>query len=152
MTTGPADSGTQQARKAMHPFQKSGLGIAPFRCVGVSENVYSTGGGHSQPGGTCDYCGTGIRWEFHIESSDGKEFDVGCDCVAKTYREYGGEIANFRKVRLEHARQRRAAGAAVRREARKQAWEAQRAIWAAERQETTAAWREEHANLIADIE
>ena len=135
----------------MHPFQKSGLGTAPFRCIGVQENVYVSGG-HSQAGGSCDYCGTGIRWEFLIASNDGRQFKVGCDCVEKTYREYGVEVENFRAIRLEHARQRRQAGAQVRREARKQAWEAQRAIWALERQEATAAWREENADLIARIE
>lgn len=136
----------------MHPFQKSGLGTAPFRCVGVQENVFVMPGGYAKAGGSCDYCGTGIRWEFLIRSADGKNFKVGCDCVEKTYREYGVEVENFRAVRLEHARQRREAGAKVRREARQQAWEAQRAIWAAERQEATAAWREEHADLIARIE
>jgi hypothetical protein len=137
---------------SMHPFQKSGLGIAPFRCVGVSENVFVMPGGHSKAGGSCDYCGTGIRWEFLIESADDKTFKVGCDCVAKTYREYGEEVANFRAVRLSHARELRAAGAEVRRQARQKAWDAQRAIWAQERQEATAAWRDEHADLIARIE
>lgn len=135
----------------MHPFQKSGLGLAPFRCVGVQENVYVSGG-YAQAGGSCDYCGTGIRWEFLIRSADNRNFKVGCDCVEKTYREYGVEVENFRAIRLEHARQRRQAGAQARREARQQAWEAQRAIWAAERQEAGAAWREEHAELIARIE
>jgi hypothetical protein len=135
----------------MHPFEKSGLGTAPFRCVGVQENVYVVGG-HAQAGGSCDYCGTGIRWEFLIRSADNRTFKVGCDCVEKTYREYGVEVEGFRAIRLEHARQRRQAGAQARREARQQAWEAQRAIWAAERQEAGAAWREEHAELIARIE
>lgn len=33
----------------------------------------------------CDYCSNGIMNVFVIKSSDGKEFKVGCDCVAKTY-------------------------------------------------------------------
>lgn len=69
----------------VHPFEKAGLGRAPFAFVAMRENVYSACPGHSQPGGTCDYCGTGIMYECVIESSDGKRFVVGSDCVRKTY-------------------------------------------------------------------
>lgn len=75
----------------IHPFEKAGLGKAPFRCVGVENRVgpINLGGGMTsgapgQPMGTCDYCGTGIANCFHIVSSDGKRFIVGCDCVART--------------------------------------------------------------------
>lgn len=136
----------------MHPFQKSGLGEAPFKCIDVQENVFVMPDGSTKAGGSCDYCGTGIRWEFFIASSDGKTFKVGCDCVEKTYRQYGVEVENFKAIRLEHARQRRQAGAQVRREARQKAWEAQREIWKQERLEATAEWRNENAALIARLE
>ena len=136
----------------MHPFQKSGLGQAPFKCIGVQENVFAMPDGSTKGGGSCDYCGTGIRWEFLIASDDGRSFKVGCDCVEKTYKQYGVEVENFRAIRLEHARQRRQAGAQVRREARQKAWDEQRAQWKAERLEATAEWRNENAALIARLE
>lgn len=136
----------------MHPFQKSGLGQAPFKCIGVQENVFVMPDGSTKGGGSCDYCGTGIRWEFLIASDDGRGFKVGCDCVEKTYKQYGVEVENFRAIRLEHARQRRQAGAQVRREARQKAWDEQRAQWKAERLEATAEWRNENAALIARLE
>ena len=71
----------------LHPFESAGLGQAPFRCVGVRENVYSACPGHVQAGGSCKYCGQGIRYECVIQSSDGKTFVVGMDCVRKVYRE-----------------------------------------------------------------
>jgi hypothetical protein len=111
-----------------HPFEKAGLGQAPFRCVGVTENVFMLPGGESKAGGCCDYCYTGIRYEFHIESADDKHFKVGCDCVRKT-----GMVAGFREVRAKHAREKRQAGAAIRREARQAEWAAQRAQMAADR-------------------
>lgn len=67
----------------VHPFERAGLGSAPFRFLGMRENVYSACPGHSQPGGTCDYCGTGIRYECVIGSADGRKFVVGTDCVRK---------------------------------------------------------------------
>lgn len=72
----------------IHPFEKAGLGIAPFRFVGMSEKVYvACQGAPEQPAGTCDYCSTGIRYCCHIVSADGKEFIVGQDCVRKTDRD-----------------------------------------------------------------
>lgn len=68
----------------IHPFERAGLGIAPFRCTGVEEKVY---GPCNQPAGTCDYCGNGIKYVYHVRSSDGKEFGVGCDCIRKVDRE-----------------------------------------------------------------
>jgi hypothetical protein len=73
---------------AIHPFERAGLGSAPFRCVGSYESKYQAcHGAPIQPGSSCDYCGQGIMTVFRINSADGKEFKVGCDCVAKTARE-----------------------------------------------------------------
>lgn len=69
-----------------HVFESAGLGKAPFILTGIRENVYRAANGHCQPGGTCDYCSTGIRWEFHIQSADGHRSKVGCDCILKLER------------------------------------------------------------------
>ena len=82
----------------VHPFEKAGLGKAPFRCVGMSENWYVTGNGsHRQPGGCCEYCGTGILYEYTIKDSEGKTFVVGSDCVEKTDK----ELTDFKRVKRE---------------------------------------------------
>lgn len=115
----------------MHPFEKAGLGKAPFRCVAVTQNWYSAAPGHLQPGGSCDYCGTGIAYEYHIESAAPGRFKVGCDCVWKTY---GGdkkaadvEVEGFKEQRRELARVRREAGRAERKASREALWAAERA-------------------------
>lgn len=107
----------------MHPFEKAGLGTAPFRCVGVYKNVYCAGvGAPVQPGGSCDFCGTGIMYEYQIKSADGRRFKVGCDCVRRT----GGEshVAGIRAERLKLAREQRS----LKREARQTEWKAQREV------------------------
>ena len=69
----------------IHVFQRAGLGLAPFRVSGFTKITYQAcPGAPVQPGGSCDYCGTGIMYACLIQSSDGKQFKVGCDCVAKT--------------------------------------------------------------------
>jgi hypothetical protein len=76
-------AGTAQAWT--HAFEKAGLGLYPFHCDGFTKNVYTSHpGAPEQPGGSCDYCGTGIMLEFHIVSKDGRRFKVGSDCVCKT--------------------------------------------------------------------
>ena len=137
-----------------HPFEKAGLGIAPFSCTGVSENVFSLPDGTSKAGGCCDYCGTGIRWEFWIKGSiaGARQFRVGCDCVAKT----GWNIDGFEKVRADHTRARREAGAEKRAEKKREArktWieeqNADRAIW---REAATKAWREANSALASRMD
>lgn len=129
-----------------HPFEQQGLGKAPFKCVGVTENVFTMPDGSSKAGGACDYCGTGIRWEFWIKGVEGK-FKVGCDCVAKT----GWSVDGFEKVRAEHTRARRQAGAQSRKVAREERFAAERAERRAEKLEATAAWREYNAVLVAQL-
>ena len=130
----------------IHPFEKAGLGKAPFSCTGVSENVWENGDGTTKGGGVCDYCGTGIRWEFWIKGSiaGAKQFKVGCDCVAKT----GWGIDRFLEVRAEHTRARRQAGAQKRRESRQAQLAAERAQKATERLEATQAWRDANSALV----
>lgn len=114
----------------IHPFERAGLGVAPFRCVGVERRVGPIKqlvtmngvqveveiGAPGQPMGCCDYCHTGIADCFIIRSSDGKRFVVGCDCVAKTEKEFSDVALGFRKVKLEHDRAKRAEKTAARRE------------------------------------
>jgi len=67
---------TTKPRDLIHVFEAAGLGIAPFTFAGEVDNGKVTT--------TCDYCGTGIRYEEIIRDSKGKTFKVGCECVRKT--------------------------------------------------------------------
>lgn len=91
--------------QAIHAFELAGLGKAPFRCVGARENWFTIPGcpEATKPGGTCDYCSTGIAYEYVIRSADGREFVVGCDCVLKT-----DDRGLIDAVKLEQRRQRQA--------------------------------------------
>jgi hypothetical protein len=79
----------------VHVFTRSKLGLAPFRCIGVYQDigpkVISHQGGVTtmigSPGqamGVCAHCGTGIADCYQIKSADGKSFVVGSSCVEKT--------------------------------------------------------------------
>ena len=63
----------------LHPFEVRGLGQSPFHYAGFEVMATKEG----QPAGTCDYCSTGIKYAAIIQSSDGKRFVVGCECVRK---------------------------------------------------------------------
>jgi len=67
----------------VHAFTESGLGKAPFTLVGMRENAFSIGDGNTKAGGSRDHCGTGIRWEFVVRSSDGKTSTVGSSCIRR---------------------------------------------------------------------
>jgi hypothetical protein len=83
------------AEVGMHVFERAGLGKAPFRCIGFAEVVYQAHpDAPRQPGGSCDYCGTGIMLQCKIKSADGRVFKVGSDCVAKT--DDAGLIRSFK--------------------------------------------------------
>jgi hypothetical protein len=75
---------TTTTTELIHPFERAGLGKAPFTCLGVAENKFDLGNGHTKPGGCCRFCYTGILYEYLIISSDNKRFVVGCECVKKT--------------------------------------------------------------------
>jgi hypothetical protein len=93
-----AVSCAERERGMMHPFEKAGLGKAPFRFVGMAqqdrlygqvilnrEEYEKTGIAlTTTPGGTCAFCGTGIIRMYDILSADGKRFHVGCECVNRT--------------------------------------------------------------------
>lgn len=92
-----------------HVFQAAGLGLAPFKYVGLSEGA-----------ATCDYCGTPLRYRYTVRSADGREFIVGSDCILKTgdaglVKAYRGSPEYKRKAR--EARERKAAKLVARWEA-----------------------------------
>lgn len=103
----------------VHPFEESGLGKAPFRCIGMSEKVYvAYPGAPAQASGTCDHCGNGIRYCYHVQSADRREFVVGCDCVLKLNRADNRLVSEVDKLRKQFEAKQRAEkrGARVARE------------------------------------
>ena len=95
---------TTVSENTVHPFEKAGLGKAPFHFVGLTENFIVHPDGSTQAAGCCDYCHTGIRNEYHIRSTDGNEFVVGCDCVEKLDRADNRLVADV--VAAKNARER----------------------------------------------
>lgn len=72
---------------AVHPFEEAGFGRAPYRFDGVTRNWFvACPGDPGKPGGSCDFCGAGIAYEYWVKSADGRRFKVGCDCIAKLAR------------------------------------------------------------------
>lgn len=77
-----------------HIWTEAGLGQAPFRVVrletredraGIESERKSNGQTYTTNHcTTCDACGTAIYNAYHIQSSDGRRFKVGCDCLEKT--------------------------------------------------------------------
>ena len=57
----------------LHPFERRGLGSAPFRFVGLRREQ-----------GNCAYCGRLIAWSCRVADADGREAVVGTDCVQRT--------------------------------------------------------------------
>lgn len=102
-TNNPEEVGTK-----IHAFERAGLGKAPFRFVRFEVRKYQAcPGAPIQPGTCCDYCMTGIMGVYWIRSVDGREFKVGCDCVAKT-----GDAGLLKKVSAAKAKHNRELAAA----------------------------------------
>ncbi len=55
-----------------HPFERHGLGRAPFRLVRCER---------CEPMATCNFCNHAIRWAFHCEGADRRSFVVGRECI-----------------------------------------------------------------------
>lgn len=69
---------------ALHPFERAGLGKAPFRFVGMTVSKFQAAPGEPvRAGSSCDYCPSAIMKVYWIQSADGREFKVGCECVRK---------------------------------------------------------------------
>jgi hypothetical protein len=98
----------------VHPFERAGLGLAPFRYVGMvhqetsyGQAVIGTIGGipvTTQPGGSCDFCGHYIVDMFQVESADGKRFKVGCDCIHKVNQVAGSDVVDVDRKKAAIAR------------------------------------------------
>jgi hypothetical protein len=80
----------------IHPFEAAGLGKAPFRFNGIIERDYN-----GQPGGHCHFCANGIRYCYRIESADGHQHEVGCECIRKLDRDCIINASEFEKARLD---------------------------------------------------
>ena len=112
----PTGSGGLSLGDTMHPFEKAGLGLAPFRFVDFyvkrgpikienRDGTTTQVGAPGQPMGTCQYCYQGIANICVIESADGRRSEVGCDCVKKVGdKGLGREVG---RVKREHERKRR---------------------------------------------
>ncbi len=95
--------------EVVHPWERDGLGKAPFKLLGeVHQDVTGDGmrvigsvGGcriETKPGGTCAVCGQYILAMFNIESADGNRFHVGSDCVTKVGTASPKLVAKVKKI------------------------------------------------------
>lgn len=62
-----------------HLFQVRGLGKPPYSVAMVRDR--------GDLESFCDYCGTSIRYEYWLDSSDDQHFKVGSDCIHLTFDE-----------------------------------------------------------------
>jgi hypothetical protein len=100
------------ATEYSHPFERAGLGAAPYRLVGIREALFvAHPGAPAKPGASCDYCGTAIVDVFMLRAADGREFKVGCDCVEKASRKGDRILTDVQKAVREVRRERAAAKA-----------------------------------------
>jgi hypothetical protein len=68
----------------IHAFELAGLGKAPYIFKGTEEKISKpTPDSPGKPGGTCQFCSTGISTCYHLEAADGKRFYVGSSCINK---------------------------------------------------------------------
>ncbi len=79
-----------------HPFEKSGLGQAPFRATSF-EHVAGTGN-------SCDHCGRHITNLNYVKSADNKVFVVGSSCIERTGDEKLTDAIRAEKKKYEQAR------------------------------------------------
>lgn len=139
--------------KSVHPFEKSGLGTAPFYCVGMCEIPSPSLAAHNPTAymmamadlprdlsvGSCAYCGMGIKYNFIINGATGRRFVVGSECVNRT-----GDAGLVKSVKGERSRVAR-----EKRDLRRsQAAAERRAAYEAERKARAATFAASHADLI----
>lgn len=76
---------TTTATDTRHPFERRGLGPAPYRLVGAETKLFRIPGveGSTKPGASCDYCATAITQVYWVKAADGRRFKVGCECIRK---------------------------------------------------------------------
>lgn len=127
--------------KQMVPtFEAKGLGVAPFTFVGFEEKVFSIPGEYSKAGGTCQLCGTPIRFCYWFQDATGKRFYVGSTCVGK--HEKLTNVSAYAKAKREHDRK-------VREEKRMQEFRAEEAKWEAAKAEYESIMNSDWAKSVA---
>ena len=129
----PYIAGMQNEPK-MHPFERSGLGVGPFRCIAAvslpspslaekNPQAYQNAMRDLPRGvglGTCAHCGLALINNFIIESADKHRFSVGCECVHKTGDKALGDAVAIAAARLQRDKRRAKAEAA--RKVQHEAW------------------------------
>lgn len=101
--------------------------FSQFRIIGWHEAVFDNGDGTTKAGGTCDYCGTGIRYVATIQGPQGGTCRIGQTCAERvgiSKREWR-EAREFHLMNTPEAKARRKAAAEAR-ETEAQAAEARR--------------------------
>ena len=120
----------------IHPFEAAGMDIGPYKWIGMWSHpshelaeanpaAYSNALANQPRNidggcGTCRHCGMAIIHNHIIESSTGKRFAVGCDCVRKTGDKSIGDMAKVAEARRIAESRRQLADA--RREQQRQRW------------------------------
>jgi hypothetical protein len=128
----------------IHPFEEHGFGKAPYRFDGVTRNWFcACPGDPGKPGGSCDFCGQGIAYEYWVISADGRKFKVGCDCIAKLARKDNVAFAGDTLARD--------ADIARRRLERERRFERQQAALAAQRAQFSAWYSEDRKTHAATL-
>ena len=139
--------------KTLHAFEKSGLGTAPFYCVGMCEIPSTSLAEHNPTAyamamadlprdlsiGSCAYCGMGIKYNFIVKGATGRRFVVGSECVNRT-----GDAGLVKAVKGERTRIARE----KRDMRRSQAAAERKAAYEAERKARAAAFEASHADMI----
>lgn len=99
-----------------HPFERT-IGLGPYRIVGFfalvlpSEANQGRNNFHLAPKtergcGTCAHCGTGIINNFIVETSDGKRYPIGSDCIEKVGLPVQ-ELTKMKRIERERAKKQR---------------------------------------------
>lgn len=121
-----------------HPFTRAGLGVAPFHVVTMFEAVWrACVGAPLIASGSCDACGTSIRWVYVVVDARGRRSHVGSDCALKADRELGAGCKAALRAHRAELRDRAT---------RAERQEAQERVAAA-----AAAWRQAHPDLAAAL-
>jgi len=91
-----------------HIFEKQGLGQSPYTYLFCQDT--------GKASTSCQYCGTGIRYQYWLKSKDGRQFFVGSDCIYKSGD--AGLISKVKQLKSEQAKQKRIAKNQAKAEAR----------------------------------
>lgn len=144
------------ANETLHPFELSGMGRAPFKCVGVysfpSPSLAEQNPAAYQAAiqamprgyrcGTCHHCGMALMNNYLIESADGVKSSVGCECVYKTNDPRSAVVTEVKREQLRMERQKRAEKRAAQRKAAALKWEQDHPEQVAARAEEKRLWQE----------